>query len=58
MNPWPTKLPRSEIKDRDRVYPGSGAAPLVVIPAKIPDTRFRDTLSLVLLNVNTGNSPL
>lgn len=49
MNDYPD-IPRGRINDSDRVYPGSGVAPMATVLRSLFDSGFRGTLSLELFN--------
>jgi len=49
MNDYPL-LPREELSDASRVYPGHGVAPIDSILATLVRRGFRGTLSLELFN--------
>lgn len=49
MNDYP-QMDRAAITDADRVYPGSGVAPIPTILKTLVDRGFRGTLSLELFN--------
>jgi len=50
MNDYPAKLDRATIKDADRVYPGDGVAPLVMVLRLLRAIGYRGMLSLELFN--------
>ncbi len=50
MNDYPTDSPRETIGDKDRVYPGDGAAPIEEIVGALREARFDGYLSIELFN--------
>ena len=52
INDYPADPPRSQIKDKDRVYPGDGVAPLNQILADLNNKKSPIILSLELFNPN------
>ncbi|MSR30365.1 MAG: sugar phosphate isomerase/epimerase [Gemmataceae bacterium] len=50
MNDYPGNLDRAMIQDKDRVYPGDGAAPLGTMLKTMKDAGFNGFLSLELFN--------
>lgn len=57
MNDYPESPGRSDISDQDRVYPGSGVAPLNKILNSLVTGGFRGTLSLELFNREYWQQP-
>lgn len=56
INDYP-KMPRSEIQDRDRVFPGDGIAPLNDILTRLKAGGFSGALSLELFNPEYWRMP-
>jgi len=52
MNDYPADPPRDQIKDRDRIFPGDGVAPLSQILRNLADIGGGQVLSLELFNPN------
>jgi sugar phosphate isomerase/epimerase len=52
MNDFPAEPPQSQIKDKDRVYPGDGIAPLNQILTDLNNKQSPIILSLELFNPN------
>ena len=50
VNDYPTDVPRAELNDALRVYPGDGDAPLTEIVSSLRATGFQGVLSLELFN--------
>lgn len=50
MNDYPADPPRETIRDRDRIYPGDGIAPLTDILRTLLSNGFRGALSLEVFN--------
>jgi len=50
VNDYPLSIPREEMKDSDRVYPGDGDAPMKSILQALHSTGFSGVLSLELFN--------
>jgi sugar phosphate isomerase/epimerase len=50
MNDFPGDVPREKLEDKDRVYPGDGAAPLKQILTDLKDMSGEKILSLELFN--------
>jgi sugar phosphate isomerase/epimerase len=50
MNDYPSVPKRSEIADKDRIYPGDGVAPISLILQTLAKGGFSGTLSLELFN--------
>lgn len=50
MNDYPNSIPREKQEDKDRIYPGDGAAPLKQIIADLKNMRGPKILSLELFN--------
>jgi sugar phosphate isomerase/epimerase len=50
VNDYPTRKPRTDANDADRVYPGDGEAPLAEIMSALRACGFRGALSLELFN--------
>jgi 2-keto-myo-inositol isomerase len=57
MNDYPAEPPRTEMSDRDRVYPGDGVAPLKSILTTLSNHGFRGVLSLELFNESYWKLP-
>lgn len=57
MNDYPAHPPRSEIADKDRVYPGDGVAPITKILDALVAGGFAGTLSLELFNREYWKQP-
>ncbi|MCB0616474.1 MAG: sugar phosphate isomerase/epimerase [Phaeodactylibacter sp.] len=57
MNDYPATPDRSEIADKDRVYPGDGVAPLDHILRNLTQGGFNGTLSLELFNRSYYEQP-
>jgi len=49
-NDWPGGIPRLELKDGDRVFPGDGAAPLDLVRGTLREIGFAGTFSLEIFN--------
>lgn len=50
MNDYPSNIPREQMEDKDRIYPGDGAAPLQQIIADLRAMEGTKILSLELFN--------
>ena len=50
MNDYPGNIPREQMEDKDRVYPGDGVAPLSQIIADLKEMEGEKILSLELFN--------
>ncbi len=57
MNDYPADPPRESIKDKDRVFPGDGIAPLTQILQNFDKVGARPTLSLELFNEEYWKMP-
>jgi 2-keto-myo-inositol isomerase len=57
MNDYPADPPRTEIADKDRVYPGDGVAPLSDIISKLLNHGFAGHFSLELFNPDYWEQP-
>ncbi len=49
-NDWPAGIPRLELKDSDRVFPGDGAAPFDFVRSTLREIGFSGTFSLEIFN--------
>ncbi len=50
MNDYPSTIPREQMEDKDRIYPGDGVAPLKQIMADLKKLEGQKILSLELFN--------
>jgi 2-keto-myo-inositol isomerase len=50
MNDYPSSIPREQLEDKDRVYPGDGVAPLRQILTDLKNMKGTKILSLELFN--------
>ncbi len=50
MNDYPDTIPREQLQDKDRIYPGDGVAPWKQIIADLKNMEGTRILSLELLN--------
>lgn len=50
MNDYPGDIPREQMEDKDRIYPGDGVAPLAQIVADLKNMEGTKILSLELFN--------
>lgn len=50
MNDYPSSIPREQLQDKDRVYPGDGVAPLKQILTDLKNMKGPKILSLELFN--------
>jgi 2-keto-myo-inositol isomerase len=58
LNDYPEGIPRTEIKDKDRVYPGDGVAPLTQIIRQLTANGFQGVFSLELFNPTYWQQPV
>jgi sugar phosphate isomerase/epimerase len=58
LNDYPDSTPREAMQDRDRVYPGDGAAPLGDIIGQLQANGFRGVFSLELFNPAYWEQPI
>ncbi len=58
LNDYPGDIPREQIQDKDRVYPGRGVAPLTQIIRRMRDNGFCGTFSLELFNPSYWEQPV
>lgn len=49
-NDWPGDIPREELKDGDRVFPGDGVAPFDLVRSTLREIGFSGTFSLEIFN--------
>jgi sugar phosphate isomerase/epimerase len=52
MNDYPGNIPREQLEDKDRIYPGDGAAPLQKLIANLREIGGEQIFSLELFNRN------
>jgi 2-keto-myo-inositol isomerase len=57
LNDYPGDVPRAEMQDKHRVYPGDGVAPLAQILRQLITNGFAGTLSLELFNPSYWQQP-
>ncbi|HEY8513064.1 MAG TPA: sugar phosphate isomerase/epimerase family protein [Cyclobacteriaceae bacterium] len=50
MNDYPASIPREQLQDKDRIYPGDGVAPLKVVLTHLKNMTGPKILSLELFN--------
>jgi sugar phosphate isomerase/epimerase len=50
MNDYPGSIPREQLQDRDRIYPGDGVAPLKQLLTHLKNMSGQKILSLELFN--------
>ena len=50
MNDYPDSIPREQLQDKDRVYPGDGVAPLKQVLTHLNNMSGEKILSLELFN--------
>jgi sugar phosphate isomerase/epimerase len=50
MNDYPGPIPREQLQDKDRIYPGDGVAPLKVVLTHLKNMTGTKILSLELFN--------
>jgi 2-keto-myo-inositol isomerase len=58
LNDYPGDVPREQMQDKHRVYPGDGVAPLPQIIRQLSDNGFRGTYSLELFNPDYWQQPV
>jgi 2-keto-myo-inositol isomerase len=50
INDYPSTIPREQLEDKDRIYPGDGVAPLKQILTDLKNMKGEKILSLELFN--------
>lgn len=56
INDYPTSIPREELKDADRVFPGDGSCPFDKVLPILYETGFHGAFSIELFNETYWNS--